>query len=162
MQLSESFANWLNGLANWGLVASLVVGVISTMLIVWTGNAKEEFLKEKLADAKKLAAQADLSRVKLQNRMVDIFGPRQLTAQQSTDIGKRLAGLKGTKVDIYVFKLGSPYNSTEFSDDSNLGINLTHVLRAAGLDAEVWLLESCQDSGASNLVVGVVEKILVT
>jgi len=167
---SEDTAAHLYNWANIGLIVSLVFGVASTVLVVWMGNVKEAYSQAELRDTKDRlgkaeikageatdrAAQADLKRLKLENRIVDIFGPRQLTAQQSIDIGKRLGGLKGTKVDIYVFKLGSPYNSTEFSDDSNLGINLTHALRAAGLDAEVWLLESCQDSGASNLVVGVV------
>ena len=63
---------------------------------------------------------------------------------------------------MYVFKVASPYNATEFEDESKLGIALVRTLREAHLDAEGWLLEACQTSEAHNLVVGVTGNERVT
>jgi hypothetical protein len=149
VELSESFANWLNGLANWGLVVSLVVGVISTVLIVWTGNVKEDFLKKQLGDATKLAAQADLSRNNLQNRILDIFGSRGFRPDQTVRIVKALAGLTGEKIDVFVVDPGNAFTS---SDDSiPLGHELLRTLRMAGMDAHGWIMSSCFGVQAMNV-----------
>jgi hypothetical protein len=167
---SEETAERLYNWANIGLIFSLAFGVVSTVLVVWMGNVKEGYSEAELKNAEdrlgkaeieagcaaERAAIADLKRAELQSRILDLFGQRHLTPQQSAYIVKGLAGLKGAKVDVYVFKFGSPYNSTEFSDDSKLGAAVVYVLQGAGLDAEGWLLESCQSSEASNLVVGVI------
>ncbi len=147
---------------DWAAVVLVGLSIIAGAGALITGkiltdrqaSALEQF-KVDLATANDRAAQADLKRLILQNRIADIFGPRRLTPEQSVQTVKGLVGLKGKKIDVYVFKLDNPYNRTEFSDDSNLGIAFVHTLRLAGLDAEGWLLESCQNSGASNLVVGI-------
>ena len=46
---SEEVAFRLYDFANWGLIAGLVVGVISTVLLVWMGNVKETYLRRDLA-----------------------------------------------------------------------------------------------------------------
>jgi hypothetical protein len=47
---SEDLASKLYDLANWGLIAGLMIGVISTVLIVWMGNVKETYLRKGLGD----------------------------------------------------------------------------------------------------------------
>jgi hypothetical protein len=162
IQLTRAVDFW-----NRWMIAGLAVAAMAALWLALTTRLtivrqKELTLKQgELDAAKEGQLQLQLSstetrRIALVNRIIDIFGPRQLTAQQSTEVVKKLAGLRGIKVDIYVFKLGSPYNPTEFSDDSALGMAFVRTLKNAGLDAEGWLLDSCQDSGASNLVVGIV------
>jgi hypothetical protein len=49
-------AAWLYDVANFGLIIGLVVGVISTVLVVWMGNVKEEYLKRELANSRERTA----------------------------------------------------------------------------------------------------------
>jgi len=53
---SAETASWLYNLANIGLILGLVVGVISTILVVWMGNVKEEYLNRSLADSRERTA----------------------------------------------------------------------------------------------------------
>lgn len=80
---SEELASRLYDLANWGLIAGLVIGVVSTIFLVWMGNAKESHLQKRLADTNAIAALANeraaeanqkaeeerLARVKIEERM---------------------------------------------------------------------------------------------
>ena len=59
MSPSPALAAVIFGWANVGLIASLAVGVVSTVLIVWMGNIKEDDLKLKLAAAMTGAAKAN-------------------------------------------------------------------------------------------------------
>lgn len=56
---SESLASRIYDLANWGLIASLVLGVVSTFFIVRMGNVKETYLNAHLSDASAQAAEAN-------------------------------------------------------------------------------------------------------
>ncbi len=49
-------ASLLYDLANIGLIIGLVVGVISTVLVVWMGNVKEEYLNRELANSRERTA----------------------------------------------------------------------------------------------------------
>lgn len=53
---SAETASWLYSLANIGLIIGLVVGVVSTILLVWMGNVKEEYLNRALADSRERTA----------------------------------------------------------------------------------------------------------
>jgi hypothetical protein len=110
-----------------------------------------------LAAANDRASHADLKRVELQNRIVDIFGPRQLNPEQSARIAGRLAGLKGVKIDVYVLAVGNPYSADDSKDSERIARNVVRTLREAPafIDAEGWLLEDCHGSGASNVIVSV-------
>ena len=48
---SAETAAWLYNLANIGLILGLVVGVVSTILVVWMGNVKEAYLNHSLAES---------------------------------------------------------------------------------------------------------------
>jgi hypothetical protein len=100
-------------------------------------------------------AQLQNDNLRLQNRIVDIFGPRNLTPEQSARIAEKLAGLKGAKIDVFVPALASPYDPTEVADSLKTGISVVRTLRAAHMDVGGWLVQSCQPLGASNLVFGV-------
>jgi hypothetical protein len=48
---SAETASLLYNLANIGLIVGLVIGVVSTIVVVWMGNVKEEYLDKALADS---------------------------------------------------------------------------------------------------------------
>jgi hypothetical protein len=56
---SEYWAAKLYDWANWGLIVGLVIGVISTLVVVWMGNVKEVYLRKDLAATTERAANAD-------------------------------------------------------------------------------------------------------
>jgi len=159
---SELNASRIYDIANSVLLGSLAFGVLSTGLVIWMGKVKEWYSQKELeatrlkaGEANDRAAQADLKRVKLENRIADIFGPRQLTLAQSARIAKKLSGLKGTKIDVYAFAVGNPYTPNESLDSSNIALAVVKTLRDAHIDAEGWILGSCNGSGASNIVINV-------
>jgi hypothetical protein len=53
---SAEIAAWLYNLANIGLILGLVVGVVSTILVVWMGNVKEAYLNRLLAESRERTA----------------------------------------------------------------------------------------------------------
>ncbi len=55
---SAETASWLYDLANIGLIIGLVVGVVSTVLLVWMGNIKEEYLNRTIVKVNADAAQS--------------------------------------------------------------------------------------------------------
>lgn len=65
----------LYDLANIGLIIGLVVGVISTVLVVWMGNVKEEYLHRELANSRERTAslekQSDESKVAISKANAD-------------------------------------------------------------------------------------------
>jgi hypothetical protein len=105
---SEQTASRLYDLANWGLIAGLVLGVISTGIVVWMGNVKEDYLKRELAATNERAAHADerarvaeqkaeserLARVELE----ESIAWRRLTAESSTTLSSHLTRFSGQHV----------------------------------------------------------------
>jgi hypothetical protein len=81
MPLSESSAIWLNDLSNLFLIISLVAGVVSTGLIVWTGGIKDGYLQQQLATEHERAARlendAAQARLELEKLKAKV-GPRTL------------------------------------------------------------------------------------
>ena len=152
---SEDTAVRLYNWANVGLIFSLVFGVVSTGLVVWMGHVKETYTQEELAGTKRLAAETDLKRIALVNRILDIFGPRQLSPEQSVGIVKNLAGLKGTTIDVYIMDIGDSPDSPEFKDSVKTGLAILHLLRAAQMEAEGWVLSSCQGAMAKQVNISV-------
>jgi hypothetical protein len=58
---SAGTASWLYDLANIGLIIGLVVGVVSTVVLVWMGKVKEDYLNRAIAKANVDAAQSLLA-----------------------------------------------------------------------------------------------------
>ena len=118
----EELASRLYDLANWGLVVGLVVGVVSTVLIVWMGNVKEAYLRKDVAHAEDSAAQANerasanereaarlrelaeserLARVELQ----ETLAWRRLTKEQQDAMGIALRPFAG-EVALMLYGMG--------------------------------------------------------
>jgi hypothetical protein len=57
---SENWASRLYDVANSGLIVGLIIGVISTVIVVWMGNVKEAYLRKDLASTNERAAKAEL------------------------------------------------------------------------------------------------------
>jgi hypothetical protein len=161
--LTHSFDQW-NHWMLWGLAfaagAAVWIGITTRMTVVKSkqlavaqGNLdgfKADQLKidlkdkdEKIAAARERAAEADLKRVQLQDRIVEIFGSRDLSQAQRNRVRAALTGLKGVKIDVLV--IDEPGNAFTASPDSlNLGKSILGVLRDAHMDAAGWILESCK------------------
>jgi hypothetical protein len=86
---SSEMASALYDWANWVLVVAAAVGVVSTILVIWMGKVKEEYLKRELANTnerteelrkKNLAFEAAIS-------------PRHLEQMQTAEALSRFAGL---------------------------------------------------------------------
>lgn len=56
---SREIASFVYHLANIGLIIGLVIGLISTGILIWMGNVKEEYLKRDVGEADIKAAQAN-------------------------------------------------------------------------------------------------------
>lgn len=88
MMLSETLAIRLNDLSNLALIVGLVIGVVATAILVWTGGVKEEYLKRDLAVTNERAANANARAAKLENdaaqarleleKLKEKIGPRKL------------------------------------------------------------------------------------
>jgi hypothetical protein len=99
-------ANHIADIANWFLIASLVVGVVSTILIVWMAGVKEAYweqdrresseriaaLDSETAKANAEAAQANLELAKLK-------APRALSQEQIEKISEEIKAFAGTNFD---------------------------------------------------------------
>jgi len=125
---SEELAARLYDLANWGLVVGLVVGVVSTVLIVWMGNVKEEYLRKDIAHARQSAADANakaeaekLARLNLEKQVA----PRRLTGEQKDKL-RELLGRYPDPVGIVVVSALLDTESSDFADDFDAAINGAH------------------------------------
>jgi hypothetical protein len=114
---SQQAAEWISDAANFALIASLVIGVIATVLVVWSGNKKEIYLKRDLAAAAARSAEANAraseadaraaqaieraelektARLELESRLAD----RTIGGENLHRIGTQLASHPGMHVDV--------------------------------------------------------------
>jgi hypothetical protein len=134
-------------------MAVLLLGLAGDVLGIVMGQAEMATLNNEASHAEDRASEADERRVELVNRILSIYGPRQVSPAQSERIAGGLTGLSGTKVDVYVFAVENPYNPEDFEDSKNVGLAVVRTLRQAHIDAEGWLLTSCHGAFATNVVV---------
>jgi hypothetical protein len=142
----------------WAVIGGLLVAVGVIGEFVYTGNisGKEHEFRDNSGQIEAVlntaTAAANQRTAELQSRILDIFGPRKLTPEQSADIVKHLAGLKRVKIDIYVLALGNPSVSKSDSDDpTDFARTVVGILRdGAHMDAEGWLVASCFGGSASG------------
>jgi hypothetical protein len=101
-----------------------------------------------------LVALMDARRAELQSRMLDIFGPRTMSSAQSEETIKKLRGLTGIQVDVFVVDFASAPTSKEFQDSVSMGRSIQNALHAANLDSEAWIVDSCgAETSATGLSV---------
>lgn len=144
---SEESAAWLYDLANWGLIVGLVIGVISTCLIVWMGKAKEAYLQKQVADtnarasdAQKIASEAgketaealvEQERLRnenlvLQSQLLELrkqSEARRLTGEQKSELVKLLSG--GNEGVAIVSPMADP-EASDFADDFDSALQAAH------------------------------------
>lgn len=137
-------ANHIADIANWFFIGSLVVGVVSTILIVWMAGVKETYwekdrtesaeriaelstqgenLRKETAEATARAAEAQLALEKLKT-------PRAIPQAEVPRLVTSLTRFSGTKAAIYILADGL--------DPNSLGRAINEVLKLANWDAEVW------------------------
>ncbi len=123
-------------LANWLLVASLVVGVVSTYAIVASGKIRDAESKRDLAHAREGAAKANERAAQLEKeaasarleteRLKGLMAWRRITAQQHARI---VAALKGKITEpVWVEFVDSDPEATQFHAD------LWQTLKDAGVN----------------------------
>jgi hypothetical protein len=86
---SREWSEWLYDSANIALIVALVIGAFATVMIVWMGNKKEEYLKKDVAAAQLRGDEAiaksesdRLERVKIEQEMLKQLRPRGFTKEQ--------------------------------------------------------------------------------
>ena len=121
--------------ANLFLIAALVVGVIATGLIIWTGKVKEEYLKRDLANTTERAAKAELRAAEANLELAKLKAPRTLTAKQKNRITEKVNKFPGTTFEVITYP-GEP----EPVAFSNI---IADILVQAG-----WLLNPNHSSGS--------------
>jgi len=135
---SEELANHLYDWANIGLIISLVVGIVSTIGIVWTGNVKERYLRTQLADTQKETAQALREAEKLRSESQ----PRRLTGAQRDKLRDLLKAYQLVPIGV-VSKLMDT-ESMDFADDlasalGDAGWETGRIKTLASRKYGVWL-----------------------
>ncbi len=125
--------------ANWFLLASLVIGVISTYAIVASGKLRDEQSKQELAQARTEAAKANEKAAQLEKdaavahleteRLKGLMAWRRITAQQHASL---VAALKGkVTAKVWVEFVVSDPEATQFHAD------IWQMLKDAGVEV-LW------------------------
>ena len=87
---SPEVAAWLYDWANIGLIIGLVLGVVSTVLLVWMGNIKEEYLNLDLARSRERTAslekQSDESRTAIAKADADAAASLAVAKQAEANL----------------------------------------------------------------------------
>jgi len=133
---SREWSEWLYDSANIALIVALVVGAFATVMIVWMGNKKEEYLKRDVAAAQLRGDEAiaksesdRLERVKIEQEMLKQLRPRDLSKQQVDDLVSALKGKINKKLSVHTL--------TD-SEASSFGFAIMHALTKAGIEFD-WI-----------------------
>jgi hypothetical protein len=119
---SLSTANQIADWANIFFIGSLVVGVISTILIVWMANVKEGYWERARQDSeeriaslikqgdelRKDTAEANARAAEAKLELAKFKAPRVLTSAQQSIVAGKIAAFRGTKFDAGIGPKGDP------------------------------------------------------
>jgi hypothetical protein len=119
---SLSTAETIYDLANIGLIFAAVIGVTSTIFVVWMGNKKETYLKREIAELTKSASEANAEALKAQLALEKYKAPRILSSEQREFLIFTLKLFDGQKYALSV---------ATGSEPENLVCELDGVLQAA-------------------------------
>ena len=126
---SEELASSIYGLANIGLIIGLVIGIVSTILVVWMGDVKEQYLRTSLANTNERAAHAEERAAKAELDLAKLKTPRTLNSEQQTRISAALKPFTGQIFDI----------ALNIDDESkNLLPQIEDTMKAAGWSQIDW------------------------
>ena len=142
----ESASSWYN-VASVFFLISLAVGAVTALIIFLAGNDKEIYLKnalaatsERTAKAEQKAAEADLARLKLEEKLA----PRSLSQSQIDVLRDKLKQFTGISVLMHVYGDVSP-------DIIPLSAQIRSALNSAG-----WQTSWGSVLGGTRQVVGLV------
>lgn len=139
---SFAIASRLYDVANFAFIASLVIGVAATVLLVWMGNVKEGYLRRDVALAIARAADANERAAKAALQLAKLKAPRKLTTEQQTQIGAAVKKFAGQKFSGMVVQ-SSP-------DAHPLWSIIAKVLTDSG-----WILEKPRSLAAGSPPAGI-------
>lgn len=130
-ETAETVAFW----SNWFFLASLVIGIIATFLLIVSGGVKEANLKRELANSREKTAALELEVVRAKQRlqkesherlMLQMqLSPRVLSAVALESLGDAVRAFSGDSVAIETY--------VHDAEAANLAGQLIDCLRAGGL-----------------------------
>jgi hypothetical protein len=132
---SEDWASKLYDLANWFLIGALIVGAVSTVLLVWMGNIKEAYLRVALAGATEKAASA-IERAETANKAAEderlarlkleaVIQPRDMSADEQKELKSAMRKFAGRLVSVRSYALDT--------EGSRLATIILSALHASGI-----------------------------
>jgi hypothetical protein len=132
-EMAELVSTWSNVL----LLASLIVAVVSSVLIVVSGNVKETAFKERIAGLQREAETARAEQSSLAVELTKLKTPRALNQDQQSRIAEKLKPFAGV-----------PYSLALQPDREPIGLmdQLIAALTTAG-----WVRTPWQGGGTINL-----------
>lgn len=144
---SESLASHLYNLANWGLIAGLIIGACSTIMIAWMGNIKEAYLKRDLAASHERVAHLESDTASLLKQLIE-QGPRShlLYGTNRDELIEELKPFAGQKVEVRICR-GS-FNQY-FADKDAIGVAmlLQDIFEKANWSGSPLVVENCGGTG---------------
>ena len=158
MWLSEKSASVLYNLANMGLIFSLVVGVVSTAFVVWTGNIKEKYLQTDLATTNERAGKANERAANLEVEALSLRmelikqGPRSglLYGERRRLFVEQLRQFSGQKVEIRYCRIA--FNQ-HFVDNDTMGLAM--LLQAILQNEAGWSLNPLAKANCSGTAISI-------
>jgi hypothetical protein len=137
MGMSPEIAELVSTWSNVFLLASLVVAVVSSVLIVVSGNVKETAFKERIAGLQREAETARAEQSSLAVELTKLKTPRALNQDQQSRIAEKLKPFAGV-----------PYSLALQPDREPIGLmdQLIAALTTAG-----WVRTPWQGGGTINL-----------
>jgi len=144
---SEEWASRVSDWANLGLIVSLVLGVLSTALLVWMGSVKEGYLKRELANTNLRAANLEKDAAALLKQLIE-QGPRShlLYGERKERLTEQLKPFAGQKAEIRYCAVS--FNQ-HFIDNDTIGVTmlLIDILVKAGWSVNPLVRENCSGTG---------------
>jgi uncharacterized transporter YbjL len=121
--------------ANIGLIAGLVVSIVSTILVIWMGNVKETYLRKQLANTNNRTAQLEkensllrLEILEIQRRMADRF----ITPSEHESLVADLSPYRGHHITVTRLKESEPrdYGGSIMSvlQEANWSVQADYIL----------------------------------
>jgi hypothetical protein len=123
---SLSTAETLYDFANIGLIFAAVIGVSSTIFVVWMGNVKEKYSKLEIATLTNSSAQANREAAIANLELAKLKQPRALSEEQRSRISKAIEKFARLRFDMSVIP-GDP-------EAISLLLQIGQTLRNAGWD----------------------------
>ncbi|ODS01381.1 hypothetical protein AUC68_00525 [Methyloceanibacter methanicus] len=128
---AETVANW----SNWFFLASLLVGIVATFLLIISGRVKEDNLKRELAHAQEKTAGLELEAIRAKERLLKEraarvtlemqLSPRTLSRTTQESLKDAIRAFEGETVAVETY--------AHDAEAANFAEQLIRCLRSAGI-----------------------------